>query len=84
MNFELTEHAKESLRKRGNIRTEWIEQVLANPERVESDRNDPELEHRLGKIAEYDGRVLRVIIKKNTKPMRLITCYFDRKMRRQL
>ncbi len=49
MNFELTQHAKESLRKRGNIRTEWIEQVLLNPERVELDRNDPELEHRLAK-----------------------------------
>lgn len=84
MNFELTEHAKESLRKRPNIRTEWIEQVLTNPELVEPDRSDPELEHRLGKIVENKGRVLRVIIKKNTEPVRLITCYFDRKMRRQL
>ncbi len=29
-------------------------------------------------------RVLRVIVKKATNPLRIITCYFDRKMRRQL
>lgn len=28
--------------------------------------------------------VLRVIVKKATDPLRVITCYFDRKMRRQL
>jgi hypothetical protein len=84
MKFELTEHAKESLRKRSNIQLEWIEQVLEQPERVESDGSDPELEHRLGRIVEYDGRVLRVIVKKNTNPLRLITRYFVRKMRRQL
>jgi len=28
--------------------------------------------------------VLRVIVKKATNPLRIVTCYFDRKMRRQL
>lgn len=84
MTYDLTDHARESLRKRSTIRPEWIERVLQQPERVEPDAIDAELEHRLGRIPEYDGRVLRVIIKKTTNPLRVITVYFDRKMRRQL
>lgn len=56
--------------------------MLQQPERVEPDTVDAELEHRLGRIPEYGGRVLRVIVKKTTDPLRIVTCYFDRKMRR--
>lgn len=84
MKYELTEHARESLRKRPDIREEWVERVLDQPERIEPDRVDPELEHRLGRIREYGGRVMRVIIKRNTVPLRIITFYFDRKMRTRL
>ncbi len=62
--YELSDHAQESLRKRPIIQMEWIERVLQQPERVESDSVDVELEHRLGRIPEYDGRVLRVIVRK--------------------
>ncbi len=82
--YELSDHARESLRKRPIIRMEWVERVLQHPERVEPDCVDAELEHRLGRIQEYDGRVLRVIVKKDTNPLRIITFYFDRKMRRRL
>ena len=84
MDYQLTEHARESLRKRTSIRVEWLERVLLQPERVEKDRTDPELEHRLRRIQEAEGRVLRVIVRKASHPIRVITCYFDRKMRRQL
>lgn len=52
-----------------------VERVLQQPDRVEPDPVDAELEHRLGRIPEYDGRVLRVIVKKATNPLRIITCY---------
>ena len=84
MDYQLTEHARESLRKRPSIRVEWVERVLLQPERVEPDRTDPELEHRMSRIPESGERVLRVIVKKTSNPIRVITCYFDRKMRRQL
>ena len=84
MIYDLTEHARKSLRKRPTIQMEWIERALAEPEHVEPDRFDFELEHRLRSIPEYEGRVLRVIVKKQTNPLRVITCYFDRKMRGQL
>lgn len=84
MTYDLTDHTRESLRKRPSILLEWVERVLQQPDRVEPDSIDAELEHRLGRIPEYDGRVLRVIVKKATNPLKIITCYFDRKMRRQL
>ncbi|MFN0149676.1 MAG: DUF4258 domain-containing protein [bacterium] len=84
MRFELTAHAKESLRKRPNIRLEWVERVIEGPERVEVDRVDAELEHRLGRVPEYGGRVLRVIVRRGTSPLRIVTLFFDRKMRSQL
>lgn len=82
--YELSDHARESLRKRPVIRMEWIEQVLKLPQLVEIDSVDAALEHRLGRIQEYDGRVLRVIVKKDTNPLRIITFYFDRRMRGRL
>jgi hypothetical protein len=82
--YEPSDHARESLRIRSVIRMEWIEQVLRQPQLVEMDSVDQELEHHLGRIQEYDGRVLRVIVKKDTNPLRIITFYFDRRMRRQL
>ena len=84
MDYELTEHAQECLRKRSLIRIEWMKQVIQEPERIELDRVDPELEHRLGRIQAYENRVLRVVVKKDTNPLRIITFYFDRKMRNQL
>lgn len=84
MDFDLTEHARESLRKRPSIRLAWVEQVLHNPERSEPDGIDPDLEHRLGRIDEYEGRVLRVIVNRAVMPLRVVTVYFDRAMRNKL
>jgi len=84
MDYELTDHARESLRRRPAIRLEWVESVIRNPTRTEPDRVDPELEHRLGRIDAYGGRVLRVIVKAARVPLSVITVYFDRKMRNRL
>jgi len=54
------------------------------PQKVEPDRIDPELEHRLGRIQAYENQVPRVVVKKDSNPLRIITLYFDRKMRNQL
>lgn len=62
----------------------WVEQVIFQPERTESDRMDAGLEHRLGRISDYENRVLRVIVVKKSNPVRIVTAYFDRKMRDKL
>ena len=80
MKFELTQHAIIVLKERG-IPIEWMERVLNQPEKIVPDQNDPELQHALGIIPEYGNRVLRVVFSKKTEPIRIITVYFDRKMR---
>ena len=83
MKYELTEHAQDVLAER-EIQTAWLERTLDHPERVESDRSDPELEHRLLRIKEYGNRVLRVIVNKNRSRVRVVTAYFDRGVRKLL
>ena len=83
MEFELSKHATESLLER-QIQLKWIEKAFSQPQRVESDRLDINLEHRLLRIEEFDGRVLRVIINKSLTPPRIVTAYFDRGLRNRL
>ena len=65
MKFDLTKHALDVIFER-NISIDFIEKVLNNPELIEPDANDVELQHYLSKIHEYDNRVMRVIINKKS------------------
>ena len=78
--YELTAHANTVLAGRG-IQRDWLERVLASPERREADRADPELEHAIGRIAENDDRYLRVIYNAAVTPWRIVTAYFGRGVR---
>jgi len=83
MNYTLTRHARDALAKR-KITTEWLERTLAGPQRIEPDAADPALEHRLAVIPEHGNRVLRVIVNRSDDPMRVVTVFFDRKMKGKL
>lgn len=50
-----------------------------SPEWTEKDMIDAELEHRLARIEEFGGRVLRVIVNTHAAPTRVVTAYFDRR-----
>ena len=78
MEYHLTEHAHDALEKR-RIRLEWMEETITAPEWIEKDEIDAELEHRLARISEFDGRVLRVIVNVKAAPPRIVTAYFDRR-----
>ena len=78
--YELSDHAMDVLAER-EIAITWVVRVLAAPERTERDRLDPELMHALGRIAERDGRVLRVVYNAAVQPPRIVTVYFDRRER---
>jgi hypothetical protein len=78
MDYELTEHARDSLEKR-KILQEWMEKVLASPEVTEPDPVDIELEHRLARVPAYDNRVLRIIVNIKSTPPRIVTAFFDRR-----
>jgi hypothetical protein len=53
----------------------------AKPDRTEADRSDTALTHALGRIAERDGRILRVVYNGLVNPPRIVTVYFDRRQR---
>lgn len=83
MAAEFTRHARDALRKR-EILEEWVQRVLQQPQKIEADRLDPSLEHRMLPIVEKEDRVLRIIVNRTVSPERIITAYFDRKLKGKL
>jgi len=81
--YTLSAHAEIVMVER-SIKREWLDRVLAHPELVEKDRDDPEITHALGKISEHGGRMLRVVYNGTKKPMKIVTVYFDRAMKGKL
>jgi hypothetical protein len=81
--YDLTRHAKDVIAER-NILLSWLEQVLESPELVEPDSGDPELMHHVGQIKDHGNRPLRVVFNRRASPVRIITVYFDRKMKGKL
>ena len=82
MELHFTQHAVARMAKR-QLQRDWIERVVEQPETVEDDEFDDELEHRLGKVPELANRVLRVIVTKSD-PMRVVTMHLDRRMKKKL
>lgn len=83
MRTELSIHAKMRIAER-NLRMEWIESALREPDMVIPDEEDPSLEHRLVAIEEREKRVLRVVCDPNVIPVRVVTVHFDRSMKGKL
>jgi len=80
--YELTAHAATVIAERG-INAAWIERALTAPERIEPDAFDASLTHALVRIREREDRVLRVIYNALIDPPRIVTAYFDRRIRGQ-
>ena len=83
MNYQLSRHAHTALVER-EISEKWLERALQEPTRVEPDEHDPALVHHLVSIPEHGGRVLRVVLNNQVAPSRIVTLYFDRKMKGKL
>ena len=83
MKFELTKHARKALDER-EIPMEWLERTLSAPELMLPDPDDATVERRYRKIPEYGGRVLRVAVNTAVEPNRVVSVFFDRKMKGKL
>ena len=83
MKYDLTQHARDVIDER-QISLDWLERVLANPSLIEASTTDPELESRFAKIPEFGDRVLRVVVNTRVVPERIVSVYFDRKMKENL
>ena len=72
-------HFKEMLNER-NISTEWVNLALDVPDKI--DVNEDGTIHYLKKIEKYNDRWLRVVVNENVIPNKLVTVFFDRRLRR--
>ena len=76
--FVLSEHAKTMKRERG-IQDSWITQTLHQPEYIEY--RDDGTGHYMRKIDEKEGKYLRVVVNELVRPARIVTMFFDRRVR---
>jgi len=78
--IQFSTHAKEMLSER-RIFEEWIWLAINSPDTqsIETDGNI----HYLKKIQENQGRILRVVVNSNIEPNRIVTVFFDRRLRRK-
>jgi hypothetical protein len=83
VNYELTQHARDVMEER-QIAMDWMERALDSPALIETSATDLALESRFAKIPEFDNRVLRVIINTQVVPARVVSVYFDRRMKGRL
>ena len=77
--IEFSTHAKDMLIER-QILEEWVWRTVKSPDREEAGA-DNNL-HYLKAIEENDNRVLRVIVNPQIEPRRVVTVFFDRRLRR--
>ena len=78
--YQLTSHAAVAALKR-KIDPAWIERALVEPDWTEPDPAKPGVMHAFLRIAARNDRVLRVVYNPNVHPTRVITVYFDRRLR---
>jgi hypothetical protein len=81
--YALTKHAEKVLAER-EIAAEWMERTLSSPELVLPDPDDATVECRFRRIPEFGGRVLRVAVNTTVEPNRIVSVFFDRKMKGKL
>ncbi len=80
MDFELTKHTRDMLKER-DILEEWLWLTINNPDwkNIGEDGNN----HYFKSIKEHKEQILHVVVNPNVSPNKVITVFFDRRMRRQ-
>ena len=78
--FEFSSHARSVLQER-NIPEEWLWRTINFPDRTEvgTDNNI----HYMKSIPEHGGRFLRVVVNPYVFPKRIVTVFFDRRLKRR-
>ena len=75
-----TDHATDMLKERG-IRKDWVWRTINTPDGKKRHEDDGTI-HYTKAIKEKGGRVLRVVVSQNTQPNRIVTVFFDRRLRK--
>ncbi len=83
LTLEYTIHAVHAMEER-MIPRDWVETVMTEPALRTPDPNDPEVERFYRRIPEHGDRVLRVAVNTRVAPWRVVSVFFDRRMRGEL
>jgi hypothetical protein len=75
--IRVTKHAREAVHVR-NISLAWIEATVSSPDFAVTDPRHPERTRSYKAIAEFGGRVLRVVHRPDGDDIVVITVHFDR------
>ena len=78
INFEFTKHAKDMLIER-EIPEKWIFDCIDKPETEYWENNNTV--HYVKAIEDFDNRLLRVVVNPFTTPKKIITFFFDRRLK---
>ncbi|MFQ5707570.1 MAG: DUF4258 domain-containing protein [bacterium] len=78
--YEFSEHAHKMLKER-KIRQDWVTSTMETPDRIEL--KDDGTVHHIRAIEAYGGRSLRVVVNPKVTPQRIVTLFFDRRLRSQ-
>ena len=80
MEFELSDHAKFQLEQR-RIKIEWLQQTLSKPDHQIVGADSYGNTHYLKQIEEFEYRWLRVVVNPSHNPQRVVTVFFDRRLK---
>lgn len=83
MELEFTQHAIDAMNERA-IAIEWVEDAVSEPDLRTPDPADSEVERFYRRVPQRDDRVLRVVVNTRFAPWRIVSVFFDRRMRRTL
>lgn len=78
-NFEYSKHTVDMIIER-EIRESWISDTITTPDYTEF-VSEEEL-HYIKQIKEFGNRFLRVVVNPFLQPKRIITIFFDRRIKR--
>lgn len=78
--FEFSSHARDMLQER-HVPEEWVQRTFRSPDYTEVGADDNI--HYIKAIPEFGGRLLRVVVNPNQTPIRVVTLFFDRRLRVQ-
>jgi hypothetical protein len=78
--FELSQHARHQMQER-NIQTVWLNETLSAPDQCLPFADPHGNTHYLKQIPDFGNRWLRAIVSPNVDPKRVITIFFDRRMK---
>ncbi len=79
LEYEFSEHAYDMLRER-NIQQAWVQLAIENPDKKEV--KDDGTVHYIRSIEQHGERYLRVVVNPDVRPQRIVTVFFDRRIRR--